>query len=435
MNLRYCSAPAGRKLFRISMILLLAAGGAIAQEQKPEPTADQCMVCHEDDENWPEDFSRNDVHLQPGLSCAGCHGGDPTSDDEDIGMSPSRGYRGVPSKKEIPNLCGKCHSDINFMRQYKPRIATDQVQQYHTSVHGKKLAEGDQKVADCTSCHSAHAILPADDPRSTVYPLNVPNTCKKCHSDPDYMAEYGIHTNQYDQFAASVHGKALLENQDTGAPACNDCHGNHGAVPPGLQSISHVCGTCHVNNMQYFSRTRMSEEFQKEDLHGCEECHGNHAVKKTFDGMVGISEESVCTDCHDEGEKGYLAAEKIGKQVGTLAAAYDSADARADKVQQIGMDDIDIRYLLQDAHQSLIEARTLVHTFDPKAVGGKAVEGLQKIIEAQALETAQFEESRKRRLGFTVATFFISLLAVALFLKIRQIESSQSRRNNSAADI
>lgn len=396
----------------------------IAQEEESVFETDQCIVCHTEDDNLPEDFNKNDIHLQTGLSCAGCHGGDPTSDDEEIAMDPDGGFVGVPDKNEIPEFCGKCHSDINFMRDYRPDIETDQVKQYFTSMHGKKLKKGDRKVADCSSCHTAHAILPASDPRSTVHAFNIPKTCGKCHSDKEYMAEYGIPTDQLEKFRNSVHGTALLENQDTGAPACNDCHGNHGAMPPGVSSISHVCGTCHVNNMQFFSKTKMAAKFQEEGKHACEECHGNHDVHKTFDDMVGTGKQSVCMKCHDSGDKGYNAADEIHGQLTNLVATYDSASVRLGEVQKRGMDDVDITYLLQEAHQNLIKARTLVHTFDPEKVKEETEAGLTKAVEAISQVEKEIKDFNIRRRGLAIATIFITMLVVALFLKIREIEKN-----------
>ncbi|MCK4776407.1 MAG: hypothetical protein KAT30_16540, partial [Candidatus Krumholzibacteria bacterium] len=43
---------------------------------------DQCYVCHLEEDYLPQGFHQDDIHLQHGLSCAGCHGGDPTSSDE-----------------------------------------------------------------------------------------------------------------------------------------------------------------------------------------------------------------------------------------------------------------------------------------------------------------------------------------------------------------
>lgn len=385
---------------------------------------DHCVACHTEDDNLPGDYIPDDVHAKPGLSCAGCHGGDPTQEDPDLAMSPDAGFIGVPSRLETPIFCGRCHSDIDFMRQYQPRIATDQESQYATSVHGQRLIDGDKRVAECASCHTAHAILPASDTRSTVHALNVPSTCRKCHGDADYMASYGIPTDQYDNYARGVHGVALLENQDTGAPACNDCHGNHGAVPPGITSVRQVCGHCHVNNMTYFEASRMGHAFEEEELHGCEECHGNHYIAKTGDFMVGNDDQAVCMDCHAAGDKGFAAAGAIRSQLDSLVFAYESALDEQKTVQQIGMDDVDIGFMLQESHQSLVQARTLVHTFDPTKVGPTARAGIAKSEEARVTALAQIRDYHTRRRGFGMATLFITLLAVALFLKIRQMESA-----------
>jgi len=392
------------------------AGGAPAAE-----AVDHCVACHTEEDLLPEHFLEADVHMKPGLSCAGCHGGDPTAEDQERAMSVRAGFRGVPAKEEIPSFCGRCHSDIEFMRRYQPRIPTDQQSQYATSVHGKKLAARDRKVADCTSCHTSHGVLPASDARSSVHPLRVPDTCGKCHGDAAYMAEYGIPTDQYERFATSVHGVALLENEDTGAPACNDCHGNHGATPPGITSIGQVCGHCHVNNMEYFTGSRMGRAFVEEGFHGCEECHGNHGVAKTSDDMVGTGTGSVCVDCHSDGDKGFETAARIHSSLVSLSSTYDDAITRQTEVQRIGMDDVDIDFLLQESHQSLIQSRTLVHTFDAARVEEKTGEGLAKAKEAIDLAGRQIKDFHVRRRGFGMATLFTTILAFALFLKIRQL--------------
>ncbi len=395
---------------------------ASADEERKVSVEDQCLSCHTASDALPDGFIRDDVHLRAGLSCAGCHGGDPTSDDQDTAMSPRAGFVGVPAKKEIPRFCGKCHSDIDFMRQYQPRIPTDQAQQYATSVHGKRLLEGDTKVADCTSCHTAHGVLPASDSRSSVYALNVPSTCERCHADPDYMRGYDIPTDQSAKYAKSVHGVALLENQDTGSPACNDCHGNHGATPPDVASVGQVCGHCHVNNMAYFRASGMGRAFERERLHDCEECHGNHGVQKTSDDMVGVGDRGVCVGCHSEGDKGFTAAKQIHAHLQELTTAWEEAELRRSEVDRKGMDDVEIGFLLQESHQDLIQARTLVHTFDPEKVGEKTKDGVQKAKAALDQAIAEVKEYRFRRQGFGLATIFITLLVVALYLKIRQTE-------------
>jgi len=389
------------------------------QTENVDLTNDECYKCHVENELLPDGFSELDIHLQEQVSCAGCHGGDPTKSDEEESMSPSKGFVGSPEIKDIPKLCGKCHSNIEIMRIYQPRIATDQVAQYYTSTHGKKLKTGDENVATCTSCHTSHSILPAKDTRSSVYAINIPNTCNNCHGNSNLMEEYGLVSNQFELFAESVHGNALLENHDVGAPSCNDCHGNHGAMPPGVESVSLVCGTCHVNNMNYFSQSTMAVAFEEMDFHGCEQCHGHHEVAKTSDDMVGTGENSICNDCHDTGETGYEASSIISNHISELVSLYDSATIKSSEVKIKGMNDIEIEYKLKDAKQSLIQTRTLVHTFDTTKIREKSAEGINASLAALNFAKQEIDEYFSRRLGFGIATLTLLLLAIALFFKIK----------------
>jgi hypothetical protein len=377
-------------------------------------------------EIMPKNFNESDIHLQAGLSCVGCHGGDSTKDDVETAMNPQKGFIGVPSREKIPQLCGKCHTKIDFMRKYQPRIATDQLSQYYSSVHGKRFGQNDKKVAECVSCHTAHSILPASDPRSTVYPLNVPKTCRKCHSNSVYMKEYKIPTDQFEVYSLSVHGEALLKKKDIGAPACNDCHGNHGATPPGIRSVSNICGSCHVNNMEFFKQTRMARAFEELNFHGCEQCHGYHSVQKASDSFVGVSESSFCLKCHVSNDKGFLAAQKISNQITTLVNVYNLAQKKVLEVQKKGMNDEEINFTLQEAKQNLIQSRTLVHTFDPDKIGIKTQEGITKTKYAIDLAEKEIDEYYTRRNGFAAATVAFLVLAVALYFRIKEKEKKQT---------
>src|SRR5512146_570818 len=149
-----------------------------------------CLDCHSELPEplgvAQEKFSQ-DIHAQKGLTCASCHGGDPTSNDSDKAMSRIAGWKGHIDHRQVPQLCGSCHSDPATMRKFNPSLRTDQLAQYHTSIHGRRLAKGDAKVAVCTDCHSVHDIRPPSDPRSTVNQVNVAKTCSRCHADANYM--------------------------------------------------------------------------------------------------------------------------------------------------------------------------------------------------------------------------------------------------------
>jgi hypothetical protein len=380
-----------------------------------------CISCHTDEEMLPEDYSEHDIHLTSGISCNDCHGGNPNSEDADLSMSKSAGFIGVPTRSQMSSFCGKCHSNIDYMKKYRPRIETDQVEQYSTSQHGLALKKGDKNVAVCISCHTAHNILPATDPRSTTYAINIPNTCNQCHGNDEIMKVYNIDSHVYDDFAKGVHGIALLKNKDTGAPSCNDCHGNHGATPPGINSISNVCGMCHVSNVNYFKQSAMFDAFTEMEFHGCEECHSNHFIKKPNDKMLGTGEESNCMICHSEGDKGYTEAEQIYSHINNLSILYDSANVKLAEVRDKGMNDIDIEFILKESHQALIQSRTLIHTFDSKQVGEKTEEGVKAAQLALSKSNNEISDYFDRRNGFGVATFLITILIIALYLKSREL--------------
>ena len=179
---------------------------------------------------------------------------------------------------KFPQLCGSCHSDPAYIRQFNPSLRTDQLSQYRTSVHGKRLALGDTKVAVCTDCHSVHDLRAPTDSQSTVNPVNVANTCARCHADASYMAEYKIPTNQFAEYGKSVHHEALVVRGDLSAPTCTTCHGNHGATPPGFASVANVCSTCHVFQAQLFDSSPHKEAFSSAGLPGCVTCHSNHGI-------------------------------------------------------------------------------------------------------------------------------------------------------------
>jgi len=78
------------------------------------------------------------------------------------------------------NTCGRCHASIVINEKYG--IPSGRVDNYFNSYHGLALQHGSPRVANCASCHGQHLILPSADPRSTVSPQRLVETCGKCHS-------------------------------------------------------------------------------------------------------------------------------------------------------------------------------------------------------------------------------------------------------------
>jgi cytochrome b subunit of formate dehydrogenase len=73
------------------------------------------------------------------------------------------------------------------------KVLTVAVKSYMDSYHGKNYRLGfPEKVAGCADCHTAHEVMPAADPRSSVNPSNLVKTCTPCHSKatPLFTAYY-----------------------------------------------------------------------------------------------------------------------------------------------------------------------------------------------------------------------------------------------------
>jgi len=407
----------GRVLL-LSVALCALASGSRAQ------TANTCLDCHgalDPPLQVTEAQFAQDIHAQKGLTCASCHGGDPTKADMGA-MSKAAGFRGKIERSQIPALCGRCHSDATLMKQYNPGLRTDQFSQYETSVHGKLLAKGDSKVAVCIDCHGVHDLRPPSDPRSKVYPVNVAATCARCHADAAYMKPYGIPTNQFAEYQTSVHHAAMTVRGDLSAPTCTTCHGNHGAAPPGVDSVKNVCANCHVFQAQMYEKSPHKEAFQSAGLPGCVVCHSNHGIAHPTDAKLGTGQQGVCVQCHTTGDDGDRGRANILAGLTKLDESIKSADRLLNVAETSGMEVSEARLQQDQARDSLTKARVTIHTIEPQLVDQDIQAGLK--ITAKDLQAGKdaLSERGYRRKGLGIAVIFILITLMGLFLYIRQIE-------------
>lgn len=400
-------------------VALVASGSALAQD-----TVESCIRCHRviDEERYSDPVREyeSDVHAAFGFGCVACHGGNgralgPAAKDR------SMGYIGIPARQEVPELCGRCHSDGRFMRRFDPSFRVDQVSEYRTSVHGQRLFElGDPNVAICTSCHTAHSIRPPSDPRSPTHPLEISETCGGCHGDPDYMAEYDIPTDQLDRYHESVHYEMLTEGGDLSAPTCNDCHGNHGAAPPEVEWIGRVCGTCHAAEDELFESSAHPDAFARLGKPGCAGCHGNHAIERAGDALLGLDEGSVCGECHVRDEPEGEATLVMRALIDSLKREMHGADSLLVAAEHAGMEVSNAQFELEDARSALVRARTITHAASADSVRNHVEKGLEVAWAGIESGRGAFGELRFRRLGLAVSSLIIVVLIGAIVIKIRE---------------
>ena len=311
------------------------------------------------------------------------------------------------------------------MKRFNPALRVDQEREYASSVHGRRLLSGDERVATCISCHGTHGIRAVTDPQSSVYPLNVADTCGKCHADAEHMKGYGIPTDQLVNYKASVHAKALYEKQDLSAPTCNDCHGNHGATPPGITSVANVCGQCHARQSELFQSSPHKAVFDQMQVGECIRCHSNHRIAKPGDQMLGTGEKSVCTSCHKTGDKGFAAADALRGHIDELQLSLDRSNEILDRAERAGMEVSRPKFELREGTDALTHARVLIHSSSTEEVDKVVGPGLDISKKGYQAGQAALDERSFRRKGLAVSLFFILVLAGLVYLKVRDIESRE----------
>jgi len=375
----------------------------------------QCIVCHSE---LKSDYMGN-RHADAGVSCVQCHGGDARTLDEAAAHAETADFRGTPSRASQPLLCAGCHSDPSRMRPYG--LPTDQFEAYLTSGHGQQWQQGDTNVAVCTDCHTAHRVLPAFDYRSPVNPMNVPQTCGRCHDDASLMATYGLTTDQRAAFEASVHGQALLEEGNTKAPGCADCHGSHGAAPPGVENVVQVCGTCHTQTRTYFNESPHQAAMVEQGMAECTSCHQHHEIQPVeLDANVGTLFETSCTACHAPGSDSLTRGQTMKTLLLSASEALRRAETSLSEARAAGHNVSPFTPRLTEARAYLVQALPVQHSLDVDRVENltRRSRSIAESIQGEAhglLGAQQF-----RLVGLSLVWGFLALVLVIALLYRRE---------------
>jgi formate dehydrogenase gamma subunit len=104
--------------------------------------------------------------------CTDCHGIHTIK-------APSDPNSSVSSQNLSRDTCAGCHQGVRLTQEFG--VVGNRVSTYNDSYHGLASQGGSVVVANCSSCHGVHNILPSSDPRSTINPANLEATCGQCH--------------------------------------------------------------------------------------------------------------------------------------------------------------------------------------------------------------------------------------------------------------
>jgi predicted CXXCH cytochrome family protein len=172
-------------------------------------------------------------------------------------------------------------------------------------MHAQAAAAGNLSAPVCTDCHGAHDVRPPDEPRSLIS-----ETCSQCHAE--IVATY----------RQSVHGAALMQDENPDVPVCTTCHGVHNIQDPRTSLFRvnepELCAGCHADPelMGKYGLSANVYDIYKRSWHGvdvsvykarwptiwhdsavCSDCHGIHDIRSTADPASKVNKANLLTTC------------------------------------------------------------------------------------------------------------------------------------------
>ncbi len=268
---------------------------------------------------------------QAETDCLSCHGDKSLQDaaGHNVGVDA-----GVFSASLHGNLkCGDCHSTIKDYPHPDP-VTPVKCESCHAgeaeglagSVHANRAEH------PCTSCHGdAHAIFPKSDPRSAVYPLNIPRTCGACHGNGGMAIKHGL-PSVYPLYLDSIHGFALSKEGLLVAANCQSCHGSHHILshtdaqsPTYKTNIPNTCGNCHAGITANYTGGVHGKAVASGDLHApvCSDCHTAHAILQPTEATFRMQSTPICGSCHKDKLSTYR--DTFHSQLGSLGGYVETA--------------------------------------------------------------------------------------------------------------
>lgn len=278
--------------------LLFAAAPALAQGNS------DCLACHGDagmqdasGHSVSVDGHKFDASIHGPLQCQSCH----------------TAIKEYPHpEQKTPVKCETCHADEA------------------AGLVGSVHADGADHP--CTSCHGdAHSIVPKSDPKSAVYPLNVPRTCGQCHGTEGMAKKHGL-PSVYPLYIDSIHGFALSKEGLLVAANCQTCHGSHHILshtdPKSATykvNVPETCGKCHAGITTDYEQGVHGKAIAAGKLGApvCSDCHNAHAILQPTEAVFRSQSTPICGNCHKEAFSTYR--DTFHSQLGSLGGYVETA--------------------------------------------------------------------------------------------------------------
>jgi len=296
-----------------AFILAFSMPGKVNAQGTGRPTEEYCLSCHANPElsatlpsgeTLPLTVSlevlARSVHSPLGIECEACHTKITTYPHPPLEITSRREL-----SRSYYQACQRCHS-ANYER------AQD-------SMHAQAAAAGNLEAPICTDCHGAHNVRPPDEPRAHISEI-----CGQCH------------TQIYSDYKDSIHGSALIEQDNPDVPVCTDCHGVHNIHDPRTAQFRvespELCAGCHADPelMAKYGLSADVYNLYKLSWHGvdvsvyqarwpnlwhnsavCTDCHGVHDIRPTNDPESHVNPQNLlatCQKCHPSASPNWTGA-------------------------------------------------------------------------------------------------------------------------------
>jgi predicted CXXCH cytochrome family protein len=278
--------------------LLVFAAPRVAQAET------DCLSCHGD--KSLQDAAGHSVGVDAGVFAASLHGSLKCGDCHTT-------IKDYPHPDQVtPVKCESCHAG--------------QAEELTGSVHANRAEH------PCTSCHGdAHAIFPKSDPRSAVYPLNIPHTCGACHGNGGMANKHGL-PSVYPLYIDSIHGFALSKEGLLVAANCQSCHGSHHILshkdpqsPTYKANVPKTCGNCHAGITADYMGGVHGKAVAAGHLDApvCSDCHTAHAIEQPTAAAFRMQSTPICGNCHKDKFSTYR--DTFHSQLGSLGGYVETA--------------------------------------------------------------------------------------------------------------
>jgi hypothetical protein len=220
--------PSGNVLFShesVAETLAKSVHGKLDADGKPKPYQEDfpdCKDCHDQPLYRPisvyKGVAKHGVSKRSISRCKSCH----TSGNfaEDFYEHVTSRLHKTRFSLEIVEVCAECHKDPEFRKRHE---LDDVITTYKQTFHGKLLALGSERTADCLDCHvvegvNNHLIESKTVATSSTHANNVGRTCtaSDCHERAsESLSDFQTHVT-YDrekypmQFYMLIFFKALM---------------------------------------------------------------------------------------------------------------------------------------------------------------------------------------------------------------------------------